>query len=145
MTSIPPVRPRPGLSARSVSARSPAATAPYAWVVTNGGPPFPTASPIAGEPDRRARLVWGVLAGILGQLLLLALAVLLSRGSGGGLLLWAGLAELAGLGGCVVTYRNARGGFSTGLRTGWTVAAAPCLGGVLVLAWYFGMVRVLGP
>jgi hypothetical protein len=101
---------------------------------------------LAAAPEGPTGRSWalGSLAGILGQPLLLLLAVLLSRGSGGGLLLWSGLVELVGLGGCLVSYRGMRGGFGTGLRIGWAAAAGPCLVGVLFLAWYFGMTRVLG-
>jgi hypothetical protein len=104
------------------------------------GPPLAAAS---GGSARRNRAL-GLLAGILGQPLLILLAVLLSRGSGGGLLLWFGLGELLGLGGGAVSYRGVRGGFATGLRIGWAAAAVPCLLGVLFLAWYFGMTRLLG-
>jgi hypothetical protein len=105
-------------------------------------------SPVADSQHKggdRGRLVAGLTAGVLGQMLLLALAILLSGGGGPPLLLWSGLAEFVGFGGCVATRDSFRGHFAAGLRKGWAVAAVPCVIGVLILAWFFRLEQVLGP
>jgi hypothetical protein len=85
----------------------------------------------------------GLIAGILGQLLLLGVAVLLSRRSGPWLVFWSGLVELAGLFACIASRSNFPGRFAVGMRIGWAVAAVPCVISALVLAWIFQLGQVL--
>ena len=85
----------------------------------------------------------GLMAGVLGQLMLLGLAVLLSRDSGPWLLFWAGVTELIGLIGWVAARGVVQGSFATSFRLAWAITAIPVIIGLFILAWFFQLARVL--
>jgi hypothetical protein len=114
---------------------------------SGGGEDASVVARAAGDPEAngkaRGHVVTGVMAGVLGQLLLLGFAVLVSRGSGPWLLLWSGCAEFAGICIWVASRSNFPGRFASSFRVGSAVAAVPCVIGVLVLAWLFQLAHVL--
>ncbi len=95
-----------------------------------------------------ARLA-GVTAGIIAQPLALILAIRLSRGWAGPLLAWSGVIEVAALAAYIVCRLvpqtgRMRGSFGGGLPIGWTISLAPCVVGVIFLAYAFGIGHAAG-